>query len=283
MAYLAILGRFHLVLLHLPIGLIAGLAAVEVLAMLGLLASARPVIRVLVWLVAASAAATAATGFILSYEDGYGPGVTVHMWLGIAAAVLAVTTAVLLEVSMRRGGAGDGGGRRGYRLALLATLGVVIAAGHFGATLTHGEGFLFAPLSAAPPAPPIAGPAPEPSPPREVAPPAAREGPRFEADIQPVFASLCYRCHSDARQRGGLALHTPEAVLAGGKSGPVVVPGKPDGSEMVRRLHLPLDDDDHMPPSERPQPTAEQIRAIEEWIKAGAPVPAPRVGGGGGQ
>src|SRR5262249_46221541 len=46
-------------------------------------------------------------------------------------------------------------------------------------------------------------------------------------------------------------------------------------SEMLRRLKLPADDDDHMPPSEKPQPTAEEIAAIEKWIAAGAPLDSP--------
>src|SRR5882762_8714502 len=40
---------------------------------------------------------------------------------------------------------------------------------------------------------------------------------------------------------------------------------------MLRRCQLPADDEDHMPPAEKPQPTAADVAALRAWIAAGAP------------
>ena len=64
--------------------------------------------------------------------------------------------------------------------------------------------------------------------------------------------------------RGGVDIH-------GGENGRVFVPGKAADSLMIKRLHLPLEDDDHMPPEGKPQPTPAVISLLEWWINAGTP------------
>src|SRR6185503_19994159 len=52
----------------------------------------------------------------------------------------------------------------------------------------------------------------------------------------------------------------------------LLVPGQ---SLLLQRLRLPVDDEDHMPPAAKPQPTAEEMDALEAWIGAGAPFEGP--------
>src|SRR3954454_7049239 len=69
----------------------------------------------------------------------------------------------------------------------------------------------------------------------------------FELKVRPVLAVNCYACHTDSRM-GGLRLDSAEAVAKGGKSGPPIVPGKPDDSllvQAIRRTHERI----KMPPS----------------------------------
>src|SRR5271170_4457696 len=47
----------------------------------------------------------------------------------------------------------------------------------------------------------------------------------FDKDIRPIFQASCVRCHGSERQRGDLQLESLQAVLQGGRSGKVVVPG----------------------------------------------------------
>jgi mono/diheme cytochrome c family protein len=89
--------------------------------------------------------------------------------------------------------------------------------------------------------------------------------------VRPIFESRCIGCHGAEKQKGKLRLDLPDSIRAGGEDGPVFVAGKPAESEILRRLRLPLDDEDHMPPKDKLQPGADEIRALEAWIGAGAP------------
>jgi mono/diheme cytochrome c family protein len=90
-------------------------------------------------------------------------------------------------------------------------------------------------------------------------------------EIQPVLERACIDCHGPEKARGRLRLDSRAAALLGGKSGvPAVVPGKPETSELLRRVKLPRDHDEAMPADEGPGLSAAEIAALERWIAAGA-------------
>ncbi len=96
----------------------------------------------------------------------------------------------------------------------------------------------------------------------------------FEAKIRPVLVQQCYECHSakSSKIKGGLLLDTKAGVLAGGDSGPVIVPGKPGESLLIKSLrHQGI----KMPP--KTQLHEGIIADFVEWIAMGAP--DPREGG----
>lgn len=257
--WLQFLGRLHPLVLHAPIGLLIGLSALEFFALIRRHPLPTDIRAPLTWLVALSAIVSVASGLALSQEQSSSDTLQIHQWLAIAVAVAALLAALLLQ--RRRLGA--------YTVFLLISLGLLVPAGHFGASMTHGPDFLTEPFARrlAPEAHvnsrevTAAAPVPAPS-----------ADPRFTATVLPIFTARCTNCHGERRQKGGLALDTLDAVLRGGKNGQVVILGSPDESELLVRLKLPLDDDDHMPPPEKPQLTTEEIAAIEAWIKSG---PAP--------
>jgi mono/diheme cytochrome c family protein len=97
-----------------------------------------------------------------------------------------------------------------------------------------------------------------------------------EHDILPIFLMRCVICHGKRKQEGGLDLRTQASRLKGGKSGPALVPGKPEESLLLKRITS-----GEMPPSKlliafcvRP-PTSSEVELIHKWIAAGAP-PAPK-------
>ncbi|MCB9898007.1 MAG: hypothetical protein H6825_08390 [Planctomycetes bacterium] len=92
----------------------------------------------------------------------------------------------------------------------------------------------------------------------------------YAQQIAPLLESRCGACHGPAKHKARLALHTPDAIRAGGESGAVLVPGDPDASELLRRVELPADDDDHMPPRGKPQPEPSERALLRAWIAAGA-------------
>lgn len=92
----------------------------------------------------------------------------------------------------------------------------------------------------------------------------------FERKIRPILIQHCYECHSsDSKNvKGGLLLDTREVTLAGGESGPTVVPGKLDESLILDALRY---ESFEMPPSGRLSDTV--IADFEKWIAMGAPDP----------
>ena len=88
--------------------------------------------------------------------------------------------------------------------------------------------------------------------------------------IHPIFEAKCAGCHGKEKQKGKLALQTLENLMKGGKSGKTVVAGKSAESELVKRIDLPADDDDHMPPKDKDQLTKKEIALIKWWIDSGA-------------
>ncbi|MSU57464.1 MAG: DUF1553 domain-containing protein [Pedosphaera sp.] len=95
----------------------------------------------------------------------------------------------------------------------------------------------------------------------------------FESKIRPVFAEHCYSCHSEKAEKvkGGLRLDTRDALLKGGTTGPVIVPGDPEASLLIKAVRY-TDPDLQMPPKDK-KLSAEQIAALEAWVKMGAPDP----------
>ncbi|MBL8221398.1 MAG: DUF1549 domain-containing protein, partial [Bryobacterales bacterium] len=92
----------------------------------------------------------------------------------------------------------------------------------------------------------------------------------FENRVRPVLAEHCYPCHTEAKT-GGLRVDSRQALIAGGKSGPALVPGNPSQSLLLRAMRHESDKL-KMPPSGKI--AAEKIADVERWIAAGAAWPA---------
>ncbi|MBA2112970.1 DUF1549 domain-containing protein [Bremerella alba] len=87
----------------------------------------------------------------------------------------------------------------------------------------------------------------------------------FETKIRPLLAQHCFECHGAKEQKADLRLDRRNHFMKGGSSGPIVVPGKPDESELLAAVKY---ESYEMPPS-GPLPD-EQIAVLETWIKNGA-------------
>ena len=100
------------------------------------------------------------------------------------------------------------------------------------------------------------------------------ETPDFNRDIRPILSNNCFQCHGpDEKERKGgehgLRLDTAEGAAADLGGYPAIVPGKPEKSELVRRITTD-DKDDHMPPAKTGKKlTAREIGLLREWIKGG--------------
>jgi hypothetical protein len=91
----------------------------------------------------------------------------------------------------------------------------------------------------------------------------------FSRDIRPILNQNCSSCHGGVRQKGGVSFAFREDALGIGKSGNrTVVPGDPDGSELIRRI-TSQDPETRMPYHGAALP-AEQVALLRRWIAQGA-------------
>lgn len=93
----------------------------------------------------------------------------------------------------------------------------------------------------------------------------ADSSPVFEKEVRAVLKAYCLDCHGAGKEpKGGLDLRLVRFAAKGGDSGPALVAGDPDGSEMLQRMRA-----GEMPPGEKKVP-ADQIDLVERWIREGA-------------
>jgi mono/diheme cytochrome c family protein len=136
----ALLGRFHILVIHFPIALLMAAAFAETIAAWRGSWVPSPAVRFCVLMGATSALTAVALGWLHADVGGFGRASTsilaVHRWLGTIAGLAAAAIAVVSERDSRRG-------RRStsFRIALWTGASVVAAAAHFGGLMVHGNGF----------------------------------------------------------------------------------------------------------------------------------------------
>jgi mono/diheme cytochrome c family protein len=102
---------------------------------------------------------------------------------------------------------------------------------------------------------------------------AAEPAPDFATAIKPILEERCFECHSHAarKMKAGLALDSRAGLLAGGDSGPAMVPGDADKSRIIQAIRY-TDEDLQMPPKNK-RLGADQVALLTAWVQAGAPWP----------
>lgn len=100
------------------------------------------------------------------------------------------------------------------------------------------------------------------------------DGPLFDRDVRPILSRFCFKCHGpdELQRQGGLRLDVRDEAVKPVESGKIaIVPKQPNTSELLRRIELPSESDEHMPPlSTKLEMTAEQRDVLKRWIAAGA-------------
>src|SRR5262245_50305381 len=99
------------------------------------------------------------------------------------------------------------------------------------------------------------------------------DAPDFSRDVRPILSKHCFKCHGpdDKARKANLRLDVRENALRGGESGePAIIPGKPDESELVRRIFA-NDKSERMPPAATKNPLSDESKQVlHRWIAAGA-------------
>ena len=259
---LPLIGRFHPLIVHLPIGFI--------LFALILMYYPRkdknllfPTVQFALLLSTLMSFFACITGIILYNQEGYAfDTVKNHLVLGIVTALICLFLYFQVRknqsISNPKIHIGSG--------VLFLTLTLT---GHLGGNLTHGETYL-----------------------TEVLPEGIQEtfGWKMEEQfepllldeerweealfyedvVQPILNQNCRSCHNEKNSKGDLILTSRETLLNGGKNGEVLSPKNPLESELITRMMLPLDHEDHMPPKEKRQPVDAELELIKAWLLTGA-------------
>lgn len=260
------LGRLHPMVVHFPIGLLVVAYFLELLTIGGKRPGLREGINWMVGLGSIFAILSVLLGWLLrTHEDYQGDLVLLHQNVGIVTALLATVSWVLLYNTIN----GKLFNYVYYRLGMTLTILFLVVTGHLGANLTHGEDYLSSVL------------------PNNQDSYDDAEVALLLSELQPldslteiqqedlnlgvraILAHNCYQCHNENKQKGELILDNKEGVFQGGKSGPIIVAGNPNKSELFRRISLPPNHDEVMPKKGKVLKKSE-IDLIGLWIKNGA-------------
>jgi uncharacterized membrane protein len=247
--FLQVTGRMHPLVMHFPLALLFVGLFLEWLTTRKDFQhpAAREITSYIFFLFALGASFSALFGFFLYEEGSYqGDEMTRHKWMGTAVSLMAVLILWLKE----RGGAV-------YYTTLALSAVCLVAAGHFGAEITHGKGFLTEPIRK-----------------HWLAKPRRIDHPDsaivFRDVIQPILNEKCVNCHNSNKAKNDLILTDYEHMVKGGKNEQAIVPGKAEESLIYKYALLPMQDSLHMPPSGKLQLDAEEIELIGWWINTGA-------------
>lgn len=259
-------GRFHPLVVHLPIGVLVLAATLEA-ATVGSETRREKVDAALggvLGFLVASAVVAFVVGLLLGRAGDYPKNLLgKHRMLTLVSVVLSSATLAAYAAHKGRGLA-----RAAYRGLLGLAVVAMSLGGHVGGSLSRGEGYLFqhAPgfvQKLAGYTPPKAASA-EP-------PPKTSEPLVWDAVVAPALKEKCGECHSGDKKKGGLKVETIDDLVKGGLSGTSLVPGSADKSLLVERMKLPKDNDDHMPPDDKPAFTPAELAALTFFIDRGAP------------
>lgn len=252
-------GHLHPLLVHFPIGIFLLSFIISILkkeprenlsGALGLSILAGSI----------SALAACIAGYVLAQSGDYNTElVTKHQWIGISTCILGFVAYFWIQYR---------------RILVWATFLVMAVAGHFGGTLTHGEGYFFSTevvsiIEKDNIKPSLASTKIQSKQNVEVA--LTQELFLYRDQVSPILQNKCYACHSEIKMKNGLRLDSESFIKKGGKNGKILVSGNPNKSALYTHLTLPLSDEKHMPPKGKRQLSKNEVETIQNWIEKGSP------------
>ncbi|AXT56758.1 hypothetical protein D1815_13730 [Aquimarina sp. AD1] len=254
--FVLFLGRFHPLVVHLPIGFLFFAFILEIVAKYQKKELLKEAVPLALFLGAVSAIIACVLGYMLSLSGDYdGEALDKHFWFGIATTVIAVLAWILktkrakniVKESVR------------LNIATLTFIVLLLSiTGHYGGNLTHGSDYLttYLPFSEKE---------------KKEVPKinSIEEAQLFAHVVHPILDNKCLSCHNNSKKKGGLSLADQVSILKGGKNGVALVAGSSDQSELIKRVHLDTDDKEFMPPEGKTPLTKEEIKIIEYWIDNG--------------
>lgn len=240
-------GRLHPVLLHFPITLLLLWTLMHWFGTVQEKESQQVILTIkqeLLLYGSLSAGITVVAGIFLSRESTYSPDeIYWHKWTGAALFILSGMLYAAGKLKWTQ--------HKMYKFSPFFLVVAVIATGHFGGEITHGEQYVLNPI---------------------LSQTEKKEVPFdslqvYNDLVKPLLEKKCISCHNQQKMKGELSLADTLAILKGGKNGLLFEPGQTASSLLLQRIHLPLEDEHHMPPQGKIQLTAEEMYVLEGWVK----------------
>ncbi|MBS0195243.1 MAG: hypothetical protein JSR77_00635 [Planctomycetes bacterium] len=263
-AWLRVAARLHPVVVHFPIALLLTAAGVELWRIARRGVTPATTALTCCGLAVPAAAAAAVAGWLHadleSHAKTLGPAMELHRWVAIGASVAALIAWWLGLIARTPANLRA---RRWWVFVLFVSAGGMGASGHLGGSMVWGDGYILKPLFGAAPA-------------KEAVPRPMRLAPagtiltvRYADQISPIFERRCVECHNASKLKGGLRLDLLAAAFDVEQDLWAILPGDPDGSELVARIAPDAGNKERMPPKGE-RLTAEEISLIRTWIQEGA-------------
>ncbi|HEV3250606.1 MAG TPA: chitobiase/beta-hexosaminidase C-terminal domain-containing protein [Puia sp.] len=247
---LQVAGRAHPLFLHFPIVLFALFIGWIWLVPKQQFHSPQLFQNICKWLLLATActsAITALMGIFLSKEPGYNQDyLQLHKWSGALISLLTFLWYIFYEQLNKT--------KTSLAASSLVTAIILIIAGHQGASITHGDNFLLAPVYKGKMQNKVQ----------------LDEAVLFTDMVKPILDTKCVSCHNNKKAKGELVMETPRLLLKGGKNGALWDTTAPNLSLILQRIHLPEEEKKHMPPIGKPQLSDQEMAILYNWIKRGA-------------
>ena len=226
-------GRMHPLLLHFPIVLVVLCVFWELFS--GIKKSVTPeFIKIgdgLLLVASLTSVSSALMGLLLSKEDGYAQEVVAwHKWGGVFISLLSIAWYTFRNTLRQM--------KAALVLTSITAMAVVIITGHLGGNITHGDNFLMAPISKDKQIPNVL----------------FEDAFIYANMVQPILQAKCVSCHNEKKAKGELMMASFAALIKGGKNGALWDSTQKDFGLLMSRVHLPLDNKKHMPPTGKPQP-----------------------------
>ncbi|MBC8766360.1 hypothetical protein H4O18_00010 [Arenibacter sp. BSSL-BM3] len=254
--FVLFLGRFHPLVVHLPIGFLFFAFILELYGRWIKNPALSMAITLALFGGAISALAASILGYMLSLSGDYDQSMLdTHFWFGIATTLI---TFFAWAIRSGRLNIEKLNGLKSNMAALTLVVVLVSVTGHYGGNLTHGSDYLvkYAPFGRTE---------------KVVLPPIAKleEAAVYDYLVNPILEAKCASCHNSSKKKGGLSFQDTMAIKKGGKNGEVFIAGNVAKSEMIRRVKLNPHDEDYMPPEGKTPLTDEEKSILTFWIDRG--------------
>ena len=251
--FIFFLGRFHPIILHLPIGALLVLFFMEVINGLRPKLNLDAACKILLWFSVISIIPTITLGFLLGSSGSYDDELlNTHKWLGWFTALICIW---LVVIRQKKSASNSDKVTNFYKAFLFTNVTMLTLAGHYGGYLTHGEDYLTKYMPVAMKSMlnienedqyMVIN--------TKVVDSTSAEAIYYKSRIQPIIKTHCYECHGEEKQKGDMRLDTLNWNMV--------------NSVDAERWHAALNviNLGEMPPKKKKQLEDKQRRTLVDWM-----------------